>query len=164
MKKILPLFICLLLLWACAAERPAIKATDVLPDNNHILPDREPSPEDLLLQAMTMLPLPGQAGQVEESRAILGRLIRLYPDSRWRSPAESLLLLIDRHQACRKKAEADLDVYNRLMSQKTKCEDSENQCRLDLTRILQENEQLKKDLQNLKNLEIELEQRNRRIR
>jgi len=164
MKRILPLFICLLLFWACAAEKPVIKDKGVAPDNNNILPDREPSPEDLLLKALTILSPPEQAGQFEESRAALGRLIQLYPDSRWRGPAESLLLLLDRQQACQKKAEADLDTYNRVLSQKTRCEDSENQCRLDLTRILQENEQLKKDLQNLKNLEIELEQRNRRIR
>jgi len=161
MKRILPLFICLLLLWACAAERPGIKDTGGVQNNGDISPEREPPPEDLLIKALTILNPPGQAGPFEESRAILGRLIQLYPESRWRGPAESLLLLIDRHQACQKNAEANLNAYDRVLSQKTKCEDAGNQCQLDLTRILQENEQLKKDLQNLKNLEIELEQRNR---
>lgn len=168
MKKKPPLFLCLFLclflLWACAAERPAIQNDVDVPDSGNVFPEREPSPEDLLHEALRILPPPEGTAQFVESQAILDRLIRQHPDSSWRGPAEALLILINRYQACREKAKADLNAYDRLLSQKTKCDDSENQCRMDLSRILQENEQLKKDLQNLKNLEIELEQRNRRRR
>ena len=164
MKKILTLIICLLLLAACAAERPVVRKGNggtATPDG---LVDRQPSAEDLLHEALITLNNPDPADHLVQTRTTLGRLIALYPESRWRSPAESLLLFIDRQLACSEKIKGDLNLYDSVLAQKIKCEASDNQCRLEMTRVSQENEQLKKDLQNLKNLEIELEQKNRVLR
>jgi hypothetical protein len=173
MKKILTLIICLLLLTACAAERPAVRKGNggtATPDSilgkiHAAAPlDREPSVEDLLHEALIMLNNPDQTDHLAETKTTLGRLVVLYPESKWRPPAESLLLFIDRQLACSEKIKGERNLYDSVLAQKIKCEASDNQCRLEITRILQENEQLKKDLENLKNLEIELEQRNRVLR
>jgi hypothetical protein len=170
MKKITILAICLLMLGACAGERSAVRKEDggtVSPDgvlskiHGTVLPDGEPSAEDLLQEALTLLNNPDRTHDDTEVRTTLTRLLALYPESKWRPSAESLLLFINR-QGERMKEVRQLS--DGLKAQKTKCEESDSQCRLELTRILQENEQLKKDLQNLKNLEIELEQRNRVMR
>lgn len=170
MKKITMLVICLLMLGACAGERSAVRKDDggtVSPDgvlskiHGTVLPDREPSAEDLLQAALTLLNNPDRTHDDTEVRTTLTRLMALYPESKWRPSAESLLLFINR-QGERMKEVRQLS--DGLKAQKTRCEESDNQCRLELTRILQENEQLKKDLENLKNLEIELEQRNRVMR
>jgi hypothetical protein len=129
-----------------------------------VLPDREPSAEDLFQEALTTLNYPDQAENFATSRMNLDRLIQLYPENKWRSGAESLLLFIDRQRACSEKIKGDRHLYDGVLAQKIKYEASDNECRLEMTRILQENEQLKKDLLNLKNLEIELEQRNRVLR
>jgi hypothetical protein len=173
MKKILTLAMCLLLLGACAAERPSVRKESVStapPDSilgkihDAVLPDREPSAEDLLHVALTMLNNPDLTDHFVETKTILGRLIQSYPESKWRPAAESLLLFIDRQLACSEKIKGGRTLFDSVVAQKIKCEASDNQCRLEITRILQENEQLKKDLLNLKNLEIELEQRNRGLR
>jgi hypothetical protein len=169
MKRITILAICLLLLIACAGERSAVRqknGSTSTPDNtmrkihDTLLPDQTPSAEDLFQEALTLLNNPDTHGDTD-IRTTLNRLIALYPESKWRPTAESLLLFINRQGEKMKEVR---QLSDSLKVQKTKCEESDSQCRLELTRILQENEQLKKDLENLKNLEIELEQRNRELR
>jgi hypothetical protein len=111
-----------------------------------------------------MLSNPDRTNDDTEIRTTLNRLLSFYPESKWRPTVESLLLFIDRQAADRERIKGEHRLYDSVVAQKIKCEESDSQCRLELTRILQENEQLKKDLQNLKNLEIELEQRNRVMR
>lgn len=170
MKKIMILVICLLLLCACAGDRSAVRkgnGDQTSPDgilkkiHDTVLPEQEPSAEDFLQEALMMLTNPNRTADNTEIRTALNRLLTLYPESKWRPTAESLLLFIDRQG---EKMKETSQLYDRLKAQKTRCEESDSQCRLELTRILQENEQLKKDLENLKNLEIELEQRNRVMR
>jgi hypothetical protein len=170
MKRITALAICLLLLCACTGERSAVRkgnGDQTSPDgvlkkiHDTVLPEREPSAEDLLQEALTMLSNPDRPHDDTEIRTVLNRLLAFYPESKWRPTAESLLLFIDRQG---EKMKETRQLYGSLKAQKTRCEESDSQCRLELARILQENEQLKKDLENLKNLEIELEQRNRVMR
>ncbi|MDX9746527.1 MAG: hypothetical protein WCX84_08680 [Syntrophales bacterium] len=167
MKKITVLFTCIFLLGACAADRTAVTKEPVTETNNL---DRATTPlppaEDLLIEAATALTQPNgtETGNGLKARALLARLTQSYPDSKWLNTAEALILLMDLQQACEEKMKGSLRLCEGLLSQKTKCEESENQCRQETIRLLQENEQLKKDLQNLKNLEIELEKRNRGLR
>lgn len=173
MKRMMVLVILLLLICSCAGERSAVRkgnGEQTSPDgvlkkiHDTVLSEREPSAEDLLHAALMKLNDPVQASDDTEIRTTLHRLITLYPDSKWRPTAESLLLFIDHQGACWEKLKKERQLSDSVKAQKTKCEESDSQCRLELTQILQENEQFKKDLQNLKNLEIELEQRNRVIR
>lgn len=167
MKKIAVLFICFLLLWACATDRTAVTKAPGEPAHSvEVTADRPPSAEELLAEAATAISLPdgSPADNHLKAREILNHLLQSYPDSKWRNPAEAMILLIDRQTACAEKSKRDRQLCDSVTAQRLRCEESENQCRQELTRILQENEQLKQDLQNLKNLEIELEQRNRGIR
>ncbi len=167
MKNIAVLFICILLLGACATDRTAVtKEPGEVADNKKLVAERPPTAEDLLTAAATALTQPDATATVSDvkARGLLNRLIQTYPDSQWRNTAEALIMLMDLQAACEAKIKGDRQICERILSQKIKCEESENQCRQEATRLLQENEQLKKDLQNLKNLEIELEQRNRGLR
>ncbi|MBN1546590.1 MAG: hypothetical protein JW902_08025 [Syntrophaceae bacterium] len=166
MKRILPLLICLVLLWSCATEGPVVKTDhDVLEKSSDISAVREPSAEEMLNEALTLITLPGgTADDTQKARKILAHINLSYPDSKWVASVEAMILLIDRQTACAEKIKEYRSGCEGILSQKLKCEESGNMCRQELTRILQENEQLKKDLQNLKNLEIELEQRTRKMR
>ncbi len=167
MKYTALLFIFILLLGACATGKTAVtKEPDEAPLSQNIAVEHPPTAEELLTAAATALTQPDAtaAGSDLKARGLLNRLIQTYPDSQWRNTAEALIMLMDLQAACEAKIKGDRQICERILSQKIKCEESENQCRQEATRLLQENEQLKKDLQNLKNLEIELEQRNRGLR
>ncbi len=167
MKNIAVLFIFILLLGACATSKPAVtKEPDETTHSQNIAVEHPPTADDLLTAAATNLTLPDSiaAGSELKARGLLNQLIQTYPESRWRNTAEAMILLMDLQAACEAKIKGDRQLCERILSQKIKCEESENQCRQEAAQLLQENEQLKKDLQNLKNLEIELEQRNRGLR
>jgi len=167
MKDIAVLLIFILLLGACATGKTNLtKEPDETTRSQNIPVEYPPTAEDLLTAAATNFTLPDStaAGSELKARALLNQLIQTYPDSRWRNTAEALILLMDLQAAGEAKIKGDRQLCERLLSQKIRCEESENQCRQETTRLLQENEQLKKDLQNLKNLEIELEQKNRGLR
>ncbi len=167
MKNIAVLLICILLIGACATDKAAVtKAPGEVTDKKQIAAERPPTAEDLLAEAAAALIQPDSAGAGNDlkARSFLNQLLQSYPDSKWRNTAEALIMLMDLQAACEEKIKGDRKLCERILSQKIKCEESENQCRQETSRLLQENEQLKKDLQNLKNLEIELEQRNRVLR
>ena len=110
-----------------------------------------------------------------KARETFDQLIRLYPKSKWRPYAETYLKLLDdvnaasnrvivaRQEERKAKQEAEelrvaLDQAkkaNRLPSEKLQSE---------VARLQQENDQLKNDLQRLKNLEVQLQRRERSIR
>lgn len=167
MKSIAVLITFCLLLGACAADRTAVtKEPSTTTDSKNMATEHPPSAEELLIEAATAITQPNDtaAGNDLKARNLLNQLIQSYPDGKWRNTAEALILLMDLQAVCEEKVKGNRQLCERILSQKTKCEESENQCRQETTRLLQENEQLKKDLQNLKNLEIELEQRNRNLR
>ena len=164
----------LVLLWACATSGPTpeksvtenhLPTHDIFWENHDDEPtEQHPSAEDLLREALTKLNLPEDGQRITNTRNVLHRLIEWHPDSPWRVSAEALLQLIDHQEACSEQSKADQALYERTLAQKLKCEESETLCRLELMRLREENDLLKKDLLNLKNLEIELEKRTRSLR
>jgi hypothetical protein len=105
---------------------------------------------------ITMFP-EGKGAKIGEARDMLSKITQLYPHSRWRKPAESLIQIIDQGQSCATQ-------INEKQSGCDECDlirQKKNQYKNELARVLVENEQLKKDLQRIKNLEIEMGQKNR---
>jgi hypothetical protein len=167
MKNIFPLLICVTLLYACAAQEPSIrKESGEIPASAVLSTHQAPSAQELFRAAATLLTQANNdaSGQDQRARELLHQLLLIHSDSPWRLPAETVMLMIDRRQACVEKLQTGFAGSGEIYEQKVKCEEAGNRCREELTRILQENEQLKKDLQDLKDLEIEREQRSQRLR
>jgi hypothetical protein len=130
--------------------------------------------QDLFFAGIALLDPPGSSDPAP-ARLVFAELVERYPQSRWRSAAETVLRLIDAGEAAR-----SAGLRSELLREKGDAERSralqENEQLKKTVRELteklqtatasltQENEQLKKDLQQLKNLEIELEKRERMLR
>ncbi|MCX7634900.1 MAG: hypothetical protein N2Z74_04065 [Syntrophales bacterium] len=111
---------------------------------------------------------------LDQARSAFATLIQRYPKSKWRTQAETYIMLIDALLDARKKGEEisrqvaarDEEIRNmREELEQGKRENRQLKERLsELGRLQQENDQLRKDLEQLKKLEIELLQRERRLR
>ncbi len=113
----------------------------------------------------------GKTMDYQAARRTFETLLQVHPDSKWCGPARFCLALLKEREelivkgnaaelenaACRKKAaEAATEAQNmRLANEKLRGE---------AAKVQQENDQLKKDLQRLKDLEIELQNRDRLLR
>lgn len=130
------------------------------------------SPDEALFYAGILhMEASGKTTDYTAVRRTFETLLQTHPDSKWCGPARSCLgLLAEREELiakgrqaeqetaeCRKKAaEAAAEAQNvRLANEKLRSE---------AAKIQQENDQVKKDLQRLKELEIELQNRNRLLR
>jgi hypothetical protein len=109
------------------------------------------------------------------ARTVFASLIEQYPQSQWRSLAETVVRLIDERDAfrevgrddrlLREKSEAD---RSRMLQEneqlKKTVRELTEKTQTAVASLTQENEQLKQDLLRLKTLEIELEKRERMLR
>lgn len=110
-----------------------------------------------------------------KAREAFKLLITKYPKSKWRSYAKSFLILMDETQAAREQAERERQACVKI---KALWEHTQKECRTDhlraqgeLTRLLKENEQfrheneeMKKNIEQLKRLEIEMQRRDKIFR
>lgn len=149
---------------------PAAKPVAEMP----AAPPRLFEERDLLLDGVLLLNRP-ERPDPEKARSIFLSLIQRYPQSRWRPAAETFIRLIDERDAF-----TEMRRQDRLLIDKTRTERSRtlqenallNKTVRELTEklqsemavLVQENEQLKKDIQRLKALEIELQKRERMLR
>lgn len=111
---------------------------------------------------------------LQQARLAFETLIQRYPKSRWQPQASSYIMLIDELLYARKKAEDGLrqtEVRNeeirnlREELEQLKKENRQLRERMsELGRLQQENEQLRRDMELLKKLEIEILNRERRLR
>ncbi len=101
-----------------------------------------PSDEDLFLIGTSYLGNSEIIPDYFNAKAAFEKLVKTYPDSRWRSASVRLIALIDEVQMLKQKKPVAADAL----------------------RLMQENEQLKKDIERLKRLEIESEKRAKTLR
>ena len=130
---------------------------------------REQSDKDLFDEALSLLNHQEKEPNYGEAKIRLESLIGQYPNSKWAAGAQALILALNRISAREAALNAEkVHVQNERvkltreidgLSKKT-----EEKCLAEATRLQQENEQLKKDIERLKNLEILLEKREKMLR
>jgi hypothetical protein len=169
-----------LLLAGCATAPTAIEKTDTAAsviksaDESPAAPRRLFEERDLLLDGVALLDLQDRPDP-EKARSVFVSLIQRYPESRWRSAAEAFIRLIDEKDAFLEANRQDHLLIGQIQWEKTKALQENNRLKMtirELTEKLQsetaaltqENEKLKKDMRRLKDLEIELEKREKSLR
>jgi hypothetical protein len=171
-----------LLLAGCAATAPTVEKGEVVtavPLPPAVSPDplqkvgASPSlfspDRDLLDEGMAFLHDPDRPDPAK-ARTVFASLIQRYPQSRWRSAAETLLRLIDAGEAARERERKAQLLTQQLIEERTRkllkktIQNLTEKWQTETAALTQENEQLKKDLLRLKTLEIELEKRERMLR
>ncbi len=101
-----------------------------------------PSDEDLFLIGTSYLGNSEIIPDYFNAKAAFEKLVKTYPDSKWRNASVRLIALINEVQILKQKKPVAADAL----------------------RLMQENEQLKKDIEHLKRLEIESEKRAKTLR
>jgi regulator of replication initiation timing len=171
MKRVLRILFILLLaafVAACASTPPP--ATD---SGNAVSRAGKPSSDrELFEMGLAALERAGGPDDLAAAREAFASLPQAYPKSRWVRVAEVLVLLIDEQgrlaesvRAGAKTAGEAAAEVGRLQRENEQLRKEMNQLRdrlqADTASLQQENEQLKRDLKLLKELEIQLHQRNR---
>lgn len=172
-----------LLLAGCATmppPEPPVKKKEIvtapLPPPAVKAPPAKPSLEDrdLFSSGLSLLVRAEGNGQAE-ARSIFVSLLQRYPQSPWRPAAENFISLIDEGQALREayrreqllgeqgRAERAVILQENERIKKTIRELTER-LQAEKAILSHENEQLRKDLKRLKELEIEIEKRDRMLR
>jgi vacuolar-type H+-ATPase subunit I/STV1 len=118
---------------------------------------------------------PGRVADYTKARSAFDVLLKMHPESKWRSLSEVLLRLIDEMQLCQAKNVSDRMLIEKADADRGKLSEENEQLKkeirllddkfqAEMTKLHQENEQLKKDIQLLKNLEIQLDKREKMLR
>lgn len=165
--KYLVLILLILLIGGCAS---APKKDSAAPVNA-----RTPSDTILFREGYAWLGTSGKPADYIKARAAFDNLVRLYPQSKWRSHAETYRNLLDELKSTSDKAlsdsvqkqnvQAEIEELKAALAQSRKAYRLlQDKAQADAARLQQENEQLKNDLQRLKLLEIELQRRERSAR
>lgn len=143
------------------------------PDGNSAsIFSNEPSDKELFNETLSLLHFREGEPDYHEAKTRLERLIARYPESKWSSGAQALILTLDRISALQDELKAQ---QTRTQSDRAKLmrdidglkdnvKKTEDKYAAEITRLQQENEQLKKDIEQLKKLEIRLEKREKMMR
>ena len=131
--------------------------------------------EELFIKGLHQLAEPANEEEYVLARHTLETLINSYPDSKWRDATLAALRLIGEMDSYRDKLRTEQNMAKKLLADKTKTI-QENELLKKELRLLnekyqseaaalqQENDQLKGDLQLLKNLELQLDKREKMLR
>lgn len=129
---------------------------------------------DLLYEGIALLGRQDRSDPTQ-ARSVFASLLQQYPKSRWRSAAETFIRLIDETETSREKRQKLNLLLDKVQEERAKAirendhlkktiRDLTEKHKAEKTVLTQENELLKKDLQRLKALEIELQKRERMLR
>ncbi|MDI6776058.1 MAG: hypothetical protein QMD03_02275 [Syntrophales bacterium] len=167
------LWLFIVLLGACAHTLPP--PIDRTSPPGIISPLKEKTDSALFNEGMFYLGGLEQMADYTKARSAFDALLKVHPESKWRSLSEVLLRLIDEMQLCKAKnvsdrkliEKADADIgrlrgENEQLKREIRLLDDKFQA--EMTKLRQENEQLRKDIQLLKNLEIQLDKREKMLR
>jgi len=142
-RKVFVVLLVIALTGACAVIRPPEKKKVPYPAGPAV--PGVPSDEDLFLLGTSYLGKGELRPDYFNARVAFEKLVKTYPGSRRRQTAEQFIMLIDEIQKLKKSGSAD--DYGPPNAQ-----------------LLKENARLKKDLEQLKQLEIESEKRDNKLR
>lgn len=173
-KSLIYLMIIVIMLMGCSSKAvrgnanepisPAEKSSDIF--------SKEPSDKELFENALFYLSNNTKEPNYNEAKARLENLIRQFPQSKWVAATQALLYSLDRISALQNQVKQE---KYRVQGEHVKLTKENEGLRIntrqieekysaEIIRLQQENEQLKKDIQRLKNLEIQLEKREKMLR
>lgn len=128
----------------------------------------EPSDRELFEEALFYLSNNKNEPNYNEAKARLENLVVQFPKSKWVAGAQALISSLDRISALqvqlRQENQKAQDEHVKLTKERDNTRQIEEKYSAEIIRLQQENEQLKKDIQQLKNLEIQLEKREKMLR
>jgi len=177
--KILFLFLFLLILVANACSTSATRKDAPVTVREGITEDfsacKQQADEALFLLGLSFLPDSLQNNDYKAVKHSFMTLINDYPGSRRSDNAYTLLRLIEELELYQDKLSAEGAVLSKTMTEQARIIQEDEQLKkeirllnekfqTELTTLQQENEQLKKDLKLLKNLEMQLEKREKTLR
>jgi len=133
---------------------------------------REPSDRELFEEALSYLSNNKNEPNYNEAKARLENLVAQFPKSKWVAGAQALIFSLDRISALQvqlrqenQKAQGEhVKLTKAIEDLRDNTRQIEEKYSVEIMRLQQENEQLKKDIQQLKNLEIQLEKREKMLR
>lgn len=170
-KKLIYLVIIIFMLAGCSTKAVNGNNGDSLDPTGGSMGifSKEPSDKDLFEAALSHFSSSEKEPNYNEAKAALDKLVAQFPRSRWAPAAQALLSGIDRitalqiqlNQAQQKTRDAEAKLQKELDVEKGRVEEKYS---AEMTRLQQENEQLKKDIQQLKTLELQLEKREKMLR
>lgn len=158
-----------------AADQPASVAVKAEPPARAVSPAAPDTPDLALFSEGVALLKDRERAGTAKARETFAALVARYPQSRWRSAAEACLELLDAAETSRQEALKGKVLTEQLMTERGRLMQENEQLKKqvrELTERLQteagalsqENEKLRQDLQRLKSLEVELEKRDRMLR
>ena len=133
---------------------------------------KEPSDKELFQEALSYLSQDQKEANYAEAQSRLQKLVSQFPESQWMGSVEALLITLDKiivlQTALRNEKLKAQGEQGKLTKEIKKLRENADQIdgkySVEIVRLQQENEQLKKDIQQLKNLEIQLERREKMLR
>lgn len=127
-----------------------------------------PSDTDIIKEALKLLNRQEEKPDYNAAKARLAIFIDEYHKSKWAESAQALILTIDNLLALQEKVKAQSLALDKEYAEKTKLKRdyqfSEERNRAEISKLQQENEQLKKDIALLKKLEIQLDKREKMLK
>ncbi len=122
----------------------------------------------MINEAMLWLGLSGKPADYAKARETFAGLTKSYPQSKWRPLAETFIQLIDAIASLQVKNLSVLELAEKLQQDnewlKKDIQALGNRFQADRDNLLLENEQLKKDMELLKKLEVQLDKRGKMLR
>lgn len=163
------------------APPPAVTAVIAPPDEvkssafGSLFTMEKKKDEELFLQALHQIAGPLNQESSVAARQALESLLSGYPQSKWNDAARATLHLIGEWDACSQRLSVEQDMVQKLATDRNRTLRESEQLKKELRQLSatyqtelaalqQENDQLKKDLQLLKNLEIQLDRRGKTLR
>lgn len=128
----------------------------------------KPSDKEIFTKALSLLSNDGKEPQYNEAKTRLENLVQMYPKSKWAGAAKALIVSLNRISELERRLDQSEQKQSKhaqdFAALQEKSRQAEEKHTTEISRLQKENEELAKGLQQLKNLEIQLEKRNKRRR
>ncbi len=160
---------------AGCASSSALNQSHRQPDLSGLLEQeqtREPTDRELMNEILSIINNSEKEPDYEEVKICLESFVAQYPQSEWVAPARALMATLNKMTVLQatlisEKTRSEVD-HAKLSKELNALRDGirkrEEEHSSETARLQQENDQLKKDIEQLKNLEIRLEKRGKRLR
>lgn len=156
---------------AGCAHRPIVDKSSgrkIAAEQQKSIFELSPSDTDIIDEALSFLNNQKGEPDYNAARIRLAILIEEYPQSKWAGSAKALIMTINNLLALREKAKIQTLALDKENAEKAKlrkaCQYSEERDRAEISRLQQENDQLKQDIALLKKLEIQLDKREKMLK
>lgn len=154
-----PLF---LFVAACASSMA------VVPVDKTSLFTSPPADAVMLNEGASWLGAPEKPADYAKAKEVFASLLKTYPKSKWRPLTETFIRLIDKIQSLQAGHMAEQALSDKISQEreqmKKEIQELSGRFQSERTALLQENEKLKKDIEMLKQLEVQLDRREKMLR